>query len=1237
MVDGTFFTCTFVAMQLPKSVFQLYVDTMTSNATRTHAEECIVQDFEAEDGLITATVNNKIGLKYAVEVDYTEKKVVQSRCSCDFIRGPICEHVVATLLSADEAIPLLIPTSTSKNYFIPEKQVAMLSHADVFRHACEDGIAKMNQGRRSVSVKHITIDHGQFIYTSGFYKEFAVELIQETDGVQLTCSCVSNSVQLCEHQTVVLTHVIESDTLLLFYDETLRRELFLKHALEYGLENEAVLDDFFRLELENGRVRIIPILPELIALNEKTSERLEKHLVPKPFSPDSLTTEQSDASMELILIGSSVYAKSVYIKLYSAQQTKEGKVKNPIRAKNPLDFILKTELPEELRFFAALTKFQQEYRSVSAIPEMESAEFVEEMNGIKAIFSNPKKLAVYRHDVQHADSVTAASILPVTVDMTGIYLGLEIVQNGTFYEITGTVEAVNKQLPIDRIQLVYRYFILYGSQLILIDNLDYLRTIEFLKTNNNKIVIHASKFEEFREQFLARLESKVRIHYAFIKTAPQKVIEQTGLNTIEERIIFLSDSENYVLITPTMRYGDVEIPVLSQRQLYTLDQTGTAFSIERNEREEQQLLQSVYRTHSDFEEQTGNEFFYLHKQQFLDEAWFLDAFEYWNELGYTILGFNSLKNNNLNSNRMKVTMRVSSEIDWFDTAARVQFGNQDVTLKQIQKSINNKSRFVKLGDGTMGLMPEEWIAQFSRYFRSGEIIEDRIRIPKSQYALIEELYKEEVLSDEVKNELAFYKEKVAEFERIDAIKPPKALKATLRDYQKEGLNWLNFLDEFGFGGCLADDMGLGKTVQVLAFILLQKEKRDHNTNLVVVPTSLIFNWMAEVEKFAPTLRIRSIHGINRVKDCADFDQYDIILTSYGTLMSDITFMKKYRFNYIFLDESQAIKNPESKRYKSVRLLQARNRIVLTGTPIENNTFDLYAQLSFAVPGLLGTAKLFSDHYAMPIDKFKDSARAKELQRKINPFLLRRTKKQVAHELPEKTEMVIYCEMGAEQRKVYDTYKGEFQKFLSGIKDDNYSNGNMHILQGLTKLRQICNSPALLNDQEFYGNDSAKMEELLEQISSKSPHHKILVFSQFVGMLNLIKTELDQREIQYTYLTGQTKDRQEQVNRFQTDDEVRVFLISLKAGGTGLNLTAADYVYIIDPWWNPAVENQAIDRCYRIGQQKNVMAIRLICPDTIEEKILRLQESKKALVNDLIHTDTSILKSLSKADLMRLVD
>ncbi len=353
------------------------------------------------------------------------------------------------------------------------------------------------------------------------------------------------------------------------------------------------------------------------------------------------------------------------------------------------------------------------------------------------------------------------------------------------------------------------------------------------------------------------------------------------------------------------------------------------------------------------------------------------------------------------------------------------------------------------------------------------------------------------------------------------------------------------------------------------------------------------------------------------------------------LLSDITFLKKFRFNYIFLDESQTIKNPNSERYKAARLLQSRNRIALTGTPVENNTFDLYGQLSFACPGLLGSKQYFKDIYAIPIDKFEYSKRAIELQKKIKPFILRRTKKQVATELPEKTEMLIYCEMNTEQRRIYDLYEKEVRDFISATDEDEIHNKSMHVLTGLTRLRQICNSPVLLKDGHS-GDHAVKIEILTEQIENKSKEHKILVFSQFVEMLDLIKAKLDEKSIRYEYLTGQTQNRGAKVQHFQNNEEVRVFLISLKAGGTGLNLTEADYVYLVDPWWNPAVENQAIDRSYRIGQTKNVVAVRMICSGTIEEKMMNLQKKKKKLAQDLITTETSFFSSLSKDDLLSIL-
>jgi non-specific serine/threonine protein kinase len=378
------------------------------------------------------------------------------------------------------------------------------------------------------------------------------------------------------------------------------------------------------------------------------------------------------------------------------------------------------------------------------------------------------------------------------------------------------------------------------------------------------------------------------------------------------------------------------------------------------------------------------------------------------------------------------------------------------------------------------------------------------------------------------------------------------------------------------------------------------------------------------------------HGNSRVSDINEFQKYDIILTTYGTLVSDEEMISKFKFDYAILDESQAIKNPLSKRFKAVCTIQSENKLVLTGTPIENNTFDLFSQMHFANPGLLGSKNHFKETYSDAIDKNKDEKMSLELSKIIHPFILRRTKKQVATDLPEKTESILYCEMGEEQRNVYSAFRNKYRDILLGkFEEEGFEKSKMYVLEGLTKLRQICDSPAILPDEENYGSASAKLDELMKHIQEKTGNHKILIFSQFVKMLKLIEAKMVSEKISYTYLDGKSTDRKKLVNQFQEDDNTRVFLISLKAGGTGLNLTAADYVYIVDPWWNPAVEAQAIDRCYRIGQEKHVFAYKMICKDTVEEKIIQLQQSKKSLSEDIIKTDDAFFKTLKKDEIIEL--
>ena len=438
----------------------------------------------------------------------------------------------------------------------------------------------------------------------------------------------------------------------------------------------------------------------------------------------------------------------------------------------------------------------------------------------------------------------------------------------------------------------------------------------------------------------------------------------------------------------------------------------------------------------------------------------------------------------------------------------------------------------------------------------------------------------------------------------------------------------------GWGGILADDMGLGKTVQALTMLDHYKTENKGLKAIVVCPTTLIYNWQNEVKKFTPELTYHIHHGNARTRDAEELQKHNIVITTYGTLRSDIHMLLKIFFDYVILDESQAIKNPASKVTRAASLLTAKNRLCMSGTPLQNNTFDIFAQMNFLNPGLLGSMEFFRNEFATPIDKFGEQEQKEHLRKLLYPFILRRTKEQVAKDLPEKTETILFCEMEKEQRKIYEAYRNSYRdKILGTIDQQGIDKSQLTILQGLMKLRQICDSPFILNEEDKYPNHSIKLDELSREIEENIGEHKALIFSQFLGMLALIKAKLTEQNIQFEYFDGSTSptDREKAIQNFQNNDECRVFLISLKAGGVGLNLTAADYVYIVDPWWNPAVEQQAIDRTHRIGQTKNIFAYRMICIDTIEDKILQLQEKKKSLAKELIADDSSFVKALSKSD------
>jgi non-specific serine/threonine protein kinase len=609
--------------------------------------------------------------------------------------------------------------------------------------------------------------------------------------------------------------------------------------------------------------------------------------------------------------------------------------------------------------------------------------------------------------------------------------------------------------------------------------------------------------------------------------------------------------------------------------------------------------------------------------------------------GFEVFGEERLKANRVNHNKPTFSFNVSSGIDWFDIRLAINFGEVAVSLKDIRRAFRKKECYIKLADGTIGEIPQEWVDQYRHIFELGEETDEGIRLNQHHLTLIDQLASEseQVITDE---EFQKKREKLNSFIQdgfsgISAHELPKGFIGDLRPYQKSGYDWLHFLHDFNFGGCLADDMGLGKTIQALVFFqsLVETGVTQGKAILIVVPRSLIANWQREAQRFTPGLNILEYMDTTRPKDLRTFDEYHVVITTYGVMLRDIDGLRHYPFYYVLLDESQLIKNPLAQTTKAARLLNAQHKLVLTGTPVENSTVELWSQFAFLNPGLLGNLEYFRSEFTNPIERRNDDSSSQLLRKLIYPFILRRTKDQVAPELPERNEKVLYSDMEPAQKKLYNRTRDFYRGMLLGmLETDNLNNTRMKVLEGLLRLRQICNHPVLV--EEHFRGESGKFELLIETLETlRSEGHKALVFSQFVQMLRLVRIILDERNIPYAYLDGQTQDRQERVDQFQSDSSIPFFLISLRAGGLGLNLTAADYVIHIDPWWNPAVEMQATDRTHRIGQEKPVFVFKMITRDSVEEKIIQLQEKKRDLVDQLITTDGSFFKDLTMEDINNL--
>ncbi len=756
--------------------------------------------------------------------------------------------------------------------------------------------------------------------------------------------------------------------------------------------------------------------------------------------------------------------------------------------------------------------------------------------------------------------------------------------------------------------------------------LDGKKLIPFLK--KKFIVIPPEVENDYYRKFVAPLIETLPVkakgfQITDINEKPEPIIEITEITTEEE---------DKILVSLKFSYGQHIIDSKEKREIitrYNEDHTKPVFfKIKRRLNYESEIINTLKHLGLPFEDLTtfqkaGKVFSWVNKNQ-----------EKLKELGIQIHQSKSNKNIYFIGEQI-INLKLDEKNDWFDIKAEVRFGEYKIPFVKLRKYILKGIKQFKLPNGELAVIPESWLQKYTDIIQFSEVDdqdrEDQIKLKMHHFGLIDNL------NDEVGN--TSLNQKLSSLLNDTSIKEtslPSSFKGKLRSYQLAGYNWLQFLNQNNLGGCLADDMGLGKTIQTLAFIASLKDKKPDSICLLVMPTSLLYNWEEEAGKFTPSLKTLIYRGANRDESLKEMSSYDMIITSYGVLRLDIDKLSNFYFDYIILDESQAIKNPEANITASVNQLKSRGKLVLTGTPVENSTLDLWSQMNFINPGILGSLNTFKKNYLTPIEKKNDPVKREKLHAIVKPFILRREKSQVAKELPPKVEKVLYCEMSQSQAKKYEEIKSYYRnELLKELDEGGINKSYIKVLQGLSQLRQVANHPKMIDPT--YSNTSGKLENILytlEGIISKN--HKVLIFSQFVKHLKIVKEELEERSISFNYLDGQTKNRKEVVDTFQSSSKIQVMLISLKAGGTGLNLTAADYVFILDPWWNPAVEAQAIDRAHRIGQTKTVFTYKFISKETVEEKILQLQKKKSDLAKTLISADESFVKKLTKEDIEKIL-
>ncbi len=793
-----------------------------------------------------------------------------------------------------------------------------------------------------------------------------------------------------------------------------------------------------------------------------------------------------------------------------------------------------------------------------------------------------------------------------------------VAENEDQMRLSGTLIRGDDEEKLENVVAVTRFgLILFQSKIARLQNLhaDWINIL----SKDGHMVFPAMEINEFVDQVTA-VPGLPTIHFD----------EPLEIGSVEGNpgglLAITNDEHNQgrsLKATVFVRYGNREVTLDDARQCFWDPAERTI--VRRNIPAERALLKEL----SEYPFQVPTNYYYEPGQLTLPTKFLAKVVTGMTEGGWEVVAHGKTMRSPTD-----FSFEVTSNQDWFDLNATVQFGDLSAPFPALLKAVRNKQQFITLSDGTQGLLPEGWLARYEKFARLGQEHEDSLRFTSTQAIMLDAMLAEQemVTVDRSFTELI---EKLNAFKGIDPVDEPENFTGELRPYQRDGLGWLEFLREFQFGGCLADDMGLGKTVQVLAMLQSRKSRNleaneKRYPSIVIVPKSLVFNWIDEASRFTTNIKVLNYTGMNRGEVLDSIQSCDILVTTYGTLRRDIAELKEIQFDYAILDESQAIKNSSSQAFKACRLLKASHRLAMTGTPIENHLGELWSLFEFLNPGMMGSMSGFKKIVG------KDRLESLEwLSNALKPFILRRTKVQVLTDLPEKIEQTLHCELSTRERELYDELRDFFRSNIgSKVGEVGLNKAKIHVLQALMRLRQAACDPRLLDKE--YGETGSKIELLTKQLTEVlAEGHKALVFSQFTSLLALVRQEVEKQQWNYEYLDGKTRKRAECVKRFQENEDCQLFLISLKAGGHGLNLTAADYVFILDPWWNPAVEAQAIDRAHRIGQTRSVMAYRIIAQDTVEEKIVELQKTKQELADAIISADESLISNLSLDDLQLL--